>query len=340
MPDQELHKDYPELMMKYLSGNATDAEVQQLENWVLADPEHRRQFMAFKKAWMLSGMKDVETAVDVESQWQETAKQLFKAPEVVPMRPRSRTYRWLGIAAAIALVGALSVWALLNLGKESELYATATDAIQTVALPDGSVVTLNRNSSLRYTPVPAEPEIDQRAQRLVNLEGDAFFDVERDTERPFIITSSSVEVEVLGTSFYIDAREEQTEVQVIVASGSVAMRAPNTDTLNLEAGQKGVYQKAVDSLFLEQNEDENFQSIKTGTIIFDNSTIAEVAFVLSRHYGVEINYQGIEDVSNCSVDGDYEDVDLEEILALLQSTWGIEWEREGNRILLRGVGCN
>lgn len=339
MPDQELHKDYPELMSRYLSGNATDADVQQLEAWVLEDPEHRQQFMAFKKAWMLSGMKEVAPAIDVESKWQETAGQLFPTAKEVPMRPRSRTYRWLGMAAAIALVVGLSIWALLTVGKETEVYFAASESIRTIALPDGSAVTLNRASSLRYTPVSAEAEDGQAAQRLVTLEGDAFFDVERDTDRPFIINSGTLEVEVLGTSFYIDARAEQTEVQVIVASGAVAVRAPNTDTLNLEAGQKGIYQKTADSLYVEQNEDENFQSIKTGKIVFENSTLEEITFALSRHYKVEIDYTGIEDTGNCSIDGDYDNFSLEEILELLVSTWEVEWERVGDRILLRGGGC-
>lgn len=339
MPDQDLHSDYPELMSSYLSGNATDAEVQQLEAWVLEDPEHRQQFMAFKKAWMLSGMVGDQNPVDVEAQWQVAAAQLFKESKAVKLKPRARSYRWLSIAAAATLVAAISIWALLQWSGERELYVATTDQVQSVELPDGSMITLNRASSLRYTPVAANSETAQAAQRQVILEGDAFFEVQRDPARPFIIRNNDLEIEVLGTSFYVDGRENQPELQVIVESGSVAVRTTPGDSLILTVGQKAIYEKAVDSLYRQPNEDPNFQSIKTKTITFDDSTLEEIAFALSRHYGVAIVYSGIEDSSNCILDGDYEDYSLEEILAFLRSTWGIEAVRNGDRVVLSGTVC-
>ncbi|WP_170110616.1 FecR family protein [Flavilitoribacter nigricans] len=324
-------------MSKYLSGNATDAEVQQLEDWVSSDVAHRRQFIAYRKAWVLGGMRERSAEVDVDAQWQQTAKALFPETKVVPLR--SRTYRWLAIAAAITLVGAISVWAFLQWGGERELYVTTTDQVRIVDLPDGSTVTLNRFSSLRYVPVEADPGNSQSARRQLTLAGDAFFDVEREVDRPFIIRAAELEVEVLGTSFYIDAREPQPQTQVIVASGSVAVRSANADTITLAAGQQGIYEKAVDSLYLQANEDPNFQSIKTGTISFSVATIQEIAFALSRHYGIAVVYEDIGDTSNCVLNGDYPDYTLEEILAYLRTTWGIEATRDGDRVLLSGTAC-
>lgn len=344
MANQELHTDYPELMAIYLSGNATDAEVQQLEAWVVADPEHRRQFMAFKRAWMLSGMAAERESVDLEANWQQTSAQLFpdtREARVRSLPKRSRNLRWVGMAAAISLVGALAIWALLQLGKEQELYVSRTDTIQTVDLPDGSTVTLNRASTIRYVPEPAQDDTGLPARRALVLEGDAFFDVERDARRPFVIRSAGIEVEVLGTSFYVDGRDGQAEVQVIVESGSVAVRKVGSDiSLTLTPGQKAVYAIASDSLYRQNNEDINFLSIKTGTISFDNSDINQIAFALSRHYGVTIDYNGMENTANCSLNGDYEDYTLEEILEYLRETWGIEAVRNGDRISLSGSMCN
>lgn len=340
MSDPELHKDYPELMSSYLSGNATDAEAQQLETWVLDDPEHKAQFMAFKKAWMLSGMAHDQVKVDLEAQWRETSEKLFKESKVIRLKPRARAYRWLQIAAAVTLLAAISVWAFLQWGGERELYFAAGETVQTIDLPDGSIVTLNRKSTLRYTPVSEDLAIPRPAQRQVVLEGDAFFDVQRETDRPFLIRSGEIEIEVLGTSFYVDGREDQVELQVIVESGSVAVRKTATDSLTLVAGQKAVYEKTTDSLYQQPNGDPNFQSIKTGAISFDDSTIESIAFALSRHYGVTVTYENIEDRSNCSLDGNYPDYSLEEILEFLKSTWGIETLADGDRVVLSGTGCN
>lgn len=335
MSDQELHIDHPELMSRYLSGNATAAEVQQLEAWVSSDPEHRRQFMAFKKAWILSGMVDDRQTVDVDDQWQKTAAQLFPEARTVPLK--SRSYRWLGMAAGIALLVSLAIWALLYLGAEREMFVAAADQVRTIELPDGSTVTLNRFSSLRYTPVPSDEESFTIAQRLIDLEGDAYFEVVRDTERPFLVVSGDVEVVVLGTSFYVDARELQPEVQVIVESGQVAVR---TDTIvNLSAGEQAVYDKSRESLISKANEDPNFLSIRTGTLQFEDTPLAGVVFAIQRHYGVTLVTGGVESTAGCNLKGEYPGLSLDELLLLLQEAWGLEVNRNGDRVELTGTGC-
>lgn len=337
MPDQELHKDQYKLIVRYLSGNATDAEVQQLEAWVLADPEHRRQFTVLKKAWMLGGMAREEEGIDVEAQWRQMSSEVWREEKVVALQPRPGFRRWAAFAAGMTLVAAISVWALLYFGGEKDRLVRAKDAVQSIELADGSTVTLNRNSTLRYGEIAGGPDTEPRRQ--LTLEGDAFFDIVRDTARPFVIRTDKLEVEVLGTSFYIDARDGQPETEVIVESGSVAVRANAGDSLRLVAGQKAVYAKAADSLLLQNNEDVNFSSIKTDTLIFNNSSLPEVAFALARHYGVEVLYTGVQDLSNCEINTDFFDFTLDEVLKILEETWNIETQVNGATVRFSGTGC-
>lgn len=333
MSDQQPHTDYPELIARYLSGNATDAEVRQLEDWVLADPDHKTQFTAFKKAWLLGGMQDTPPAIDVDRLWAQTSQHLKDTPQEARVRPLPTRNRWLRVAAAVVVLAGVSVWALLNFGGKSAMSVSTTDQTEDFALSDGTQVTLNQYSDVVYEPDKATQ------QRRLQLTGDAFFDVNRDESRPFIIDAAGVEIEVLGTSFYVDARDDQPEVQVIVQSGTVAVRAPGQEQVVLQAEQKAVFRKAEGSLTAGANDDPNYLAIKTDTLIFDDSPLEEVIFALNRQFHVNIESQ-ITDSSNCGLDTSYEKYPLNDILDLLAATLQIQVERQGSRIILSGAGCN
>ena len=334
MANQDLDKHYSELISKYLSGNTSTAEVQELEAWVLADPEHKKQFIAFKKAWTLSGIDENKTTIDVDKLWKETAAQLFveekPAAKVVAMKPRNRP--WLAIAASVAILLALGIWFLLpNPASEQSFLASTTTESKSVQLPDGSTVILNQASSIRYV-LNKETQI-----REVELKGDAFFEVARDESRPFIISTGPVEVQVLGTAFYVDAREQEAEIQVIVESGTVEVRA-DTQKDTLKANDKAIFDKATAALKEVKNEDSNFNALKTKTLVFNNNTLEEVMFVFNRQYKVNI-INNIKDSSACLLNGTFKDKSLEDMLEILKETFRIEYSIDGDSVALSGSSC-
>lgn len=332
MANQDLDKYYSELISKYLSGNTSTAEVQELEAWVLADPEHKKQFIAFKKAWTLSGIQENKTTVDVDKFWAETAAQLFEEeqaiPKVIALKPKRRP--WVAIAASIAILLVLSIWFLLPASEQSLMASTTTES-QSVQLPDGSTVILNRASSIRYN-------LNEETQtRAVTLTGDAFFEVAKNASKPFIISTGPVEVQVLGTAFYVDARAQEAEIQVIVESGTVEVRA-DTQKDTLKANDKAVFNKATAELKEVKNEDSNFNALKTKTLVFENNTLEEVLFVLSRQYNVSL-INTIEDSSECLLNGTFKDKRLEDILDYLKETFRINYTINGDRVTLSGSSC-
>lgn len=330
MSDQELNKQ-ADLIANYLSGNASDAEMQALETWVLASTEHKEAFMAAKKAWMLSGMQKNTAAIDVGKNWKAMSGQLFQEQKVIDLPSRAKQLRWLGIAAAVALVVSVGIWLLLDMRKEQVLEFAAAESVRTLDLPDGSAVTLNQASSLSYDGT------DASGRRMLRLDGDAFFDVQRDEDRPFIINTRGLAIEVLGTSFYVDARQEEPEIQVIVASGLVEVRSDSAQ-LRLEANEKAIFEKATQDLAKDANTDANYLSIKTNALNFENTSLEEVVFALNRHFNVQINL-AIEDLENCRVTATYENKSLAAILAIIESTLGIQSNQTGDVITLSGTSC-
>ncbi len=322
-----------DLLSKYLSGNASDEEVRQLETWVLADPANQAQFKAFKEAWMLSGMEKNSQNIDVEKEWAATSAQLFPEAKRIDLatRKQSRSSFILKIAAAIALLTVASIWVFRSSGGTGPIEILAKNKVIEQELPDGSTVSLNQFASLSY-----DAQMDGPV-RNVTLKGDAFFDVARDTEHPFIIRTQNSEIEVLGTSFYIDSRTEQKEIQVIVKSGSVAFRAGGEEVI-LKANETGVFQKTRGQLIRKENKDDNFIGWKSNRLAFEESDFKDVIFVLNRHFHASIKLDNPA-LNTCKVTATYKDKTLDAVVRILEKTLDIKSRKEGDQIIFSGQGC-
>ncbi|MEM7370574.1 MAG: FecR domain-containing protein [Bacteroidota bacterium] len=330
MSGKEIDTYYSDLISKYLSKNASSAEVEELETWVLAAPENKELFMASKKAWILSGMKEEAQSVDVEKAFTQLSAMLQAETKVIDLRPANARRRWFGIAAAIALLVVGIMWLVPRTSSSDPLIVQASDDIQAVALADGSQVILNQTSSLVFTPS------GESSARMVQLEGDAFFEVARDEAHPFVIETKGLEIEVLGTSFYVDARPSQSEIQVIVESGRVAVRAGGEETI-LTAKEKAVFSKDSQQLVKQSHADPNHLALKTNKLVFEDARLEEVIFVLNRQYRVQISIEQ-EPLKDCLLTATFDDKPLSTILKSLESAFDIEVERIDDQIILRGEG--
>ena len=336
------YNEYHDLMTTYLSGNASDAEVQQLEAWVAEKQAHKEAFIAFKKVWMLSSLGQDKLAIDVDQEW-STMEALFEKEtpaKVIPLNAEERRspsttkskgsgWGWLRIAAAIILLAGVSVW-LFNRSGNGQVQMLAKSEMVEQGLPDGSRVALNQFASLNF---------DNTAEnRKVILEGDAFFEVARDTKHPFVITADDVQIEVLGTAFYVDARNNIDEIQVIVQSGSVAVRSGNQE-VTLAANEMGIYNKAKRQLTKTSNESDNYLAWKTKELIFENTNLEAVVFALNRQYHTNISI-GNPALKNCELTATYKNKSLDAVLTIIEQTLGIDVIKSGEKIVIQGSeGC-
>lgn len=329
MQNQDIHKHYTDLTAKYLSGNASPAEVAELEAWVLTEASNKEQFQAIKKAWMLSGVNQVSRQVDVTKNWEQTAGELFKETKVVDLKSRQKRRPWMAIAAGFALLILAGTFIYLNMGSDPGLIVETETEAEFFDLSDGSHISLNQESSLTYG-------FDkERSQRRVALIGDAFFEVTRNESQPFIVTTGGLEIEVLGTAFYVDSREDQEEIQVIVESGRVAVRSSDTEVI-LTANEKAIFQVNTSILKKEVNEDSNYTALKTNVLVFEEDYLQEVIFALNRQYNARIRIES-EVLNQCTLTATYPNLSLDEILLLLESGFGIQVDRNGSEIMLSGT---
>ncbi|MFC4218883.1 FecR family protein [Flagellimonas marina] len=157
-----------------------------------------------------------------------------------------------------------------------------------IVLSDNSHVYLNAGSSLRY-PVNFIPG----KKRQVYLEGEAFFDVSKDTDHPFVVTSGNMDVEVLGTKFNVNAYPEETNINTVLVEGSVRLNTneieDNRDaSVLLEPGHMAQWDQKTKSAQTEEVDTELYTGWMQGKLVLRGMRFKDILKKLERHYGVSI----------------------------------------------------
>ena len=247
----------------------------------------------------------------------------------------NRLYR---MAAAI-LVGAL----LFVSGYEffyrpassaSMSQVVATDKVlNTVALPDGTFVSLNSNTKISY------PEKFSGKNREVTIEGEAFFEVKPDKNKPFIIHAGKAQIRVLGTSFSVSAYPATKQVEVIVQTGKVQVvnktsEKLQTDELILTPGDKGTLVYASNTMQKTTNQDPNFIAWKTHNLTFKATSLREVIENLEKVYKVNIRLADPK-LNELLLTAQFNDYPLDFILKVIENTFPIEIQEIDGQYVLK-----
>jgi ferric-dicitrate binding protein FerR (iron transport regulator) len=326
-----------ELLVRYLAGEANAPERRQVDDWLAADPTHRQYAEALRQLWERSAAAGDFAAFDAEADWQQVRARLNPAwsktdRPAVPLG--NRWPAWQRMTAAVVLVLGL----VLGLGGPVRRYlsggerstAAGTEPLG-ITLADGTKVYLNAGARLSY------PERFSGAQRAVTLTGEAFFEVTKNQEQPFVITTGAVSTRVLGTSFVVNAPREDS-VLVTVLTGKVALSETGQagSRLVMTPGERGTYQPG--RLAKSPNPDLNFMSWQTGTLTFRNTPLTAVARDLERHYRKPIRL-GSEALAACRLTSSFSHQPLPEVLAELELVLPLRAETRGDTLLLTGKGC-
>jgi len=182
-----------------------------------------------------------------------------------------------------------------------------------VILPDGSNVWLNAESTIRFK-VPFEPQ-----NRNVELSGEAFFAVKKDSHRPFHVQSGKINVTVLGTKFDCKAFAEDSAIEVVLAEGKVSLRTDGTYTgkeIIMAPGERAVVNKTTLKTIVSAEKIEKYIAWQAGKLVFDECPMPEVARQLERWYGIEVNIDDPK-ILNYRITTTFENESLHQVLELL-----------------------
>jgi ferric-dicitrate binding protein FerR (iron transport regulator) len=280
--------DMNEVIIRYLDGSASLDEKRLLLQWLKASDANLKDFVMTRDLWLSADVAlSDETEVNIAL---ARLRSRILQTRTFPKQIKQTLIRWQHVAAII--------FALLGIGyglsfhqskpSEKEVYIqnqliTAKGSKGKFILPDGSTVWLNAESKLVY------PEQFDKDKRLLNLEGEAYFEVVENKKKPFVVNAGNLNVEVLGTKFDISCYDFQDKIDVVLLSGSVKVTG--------ETLERDIFLKPDQILKYTRNDGivnvaETKARLHTDWIkerlIFDNDKLSDILISLERWYNISI----------------------------------------------------
>lgn len=274
------------IISKYLSGTASPQEKEELMNWRNADAGHEQEFQELCESWQITHAGMHPVIPDKEQVWGKIMSNL-NLVKPVKMYTRRLLYRAVGIAAMLALALGFSLSLMVSEEEEAKLVSFTAPVGQKaeVCLPDGTKVWLNSGSTLTYSTDYAKD------RRSVKLDGQAFFDVVRDSKKQFDVSVGDVKVLVHGTAFDVNGYGDNSELEVVLLRGHVTVVSASTDKLlaDMKPNQKAIIPlRETDKCKLAACDAEIESVWRLGKLKIENENLQEVVQKMERWYGVKI----------------------------------------------------
>lgn len=319
-----------EIISQYLLSKENNEELSQLEAWK-DDATHNIEIIKdLDTVWLASEEMDNYQDYDTDKAWNalEQKNQANSSTDDGKKSP------WLLLSVCLLLLVGLSYFVISSQDdsintSEQNYYAASDTEIKAVQLKDQSQIWLNFSSELAQ-------ESDFTKTRTVNLEGQAYFDIHRDTQRPFIITTQNETVTVLGTAFDLNSYDGVFDLKVTEGLVSV-----NTGVRSIEvSANKRLVKDNGDYILLDHFDDKTLEW-RFENLSFDNTPLSEVLNTLSQTYQVSFDNVKSLDLNNCLINTKFEDESLDDILDELAIISLLEVSKlDSNKYQILSVNCN
>lgn len=288
-----------ELIGKYVSGEDNHIETEQIKEW--ADCSEQNQHELEQILLLIHHIDNfyLPENHNTNSAWEKVRSKISTRVSETKSTPINNRFQFAfyKYAAVITLLTltAISVYQnFMNLTinhEPTELIYTGSKEIIEQILPDGSVVTLNAQTMLRY------PLQFKGKQRTVEVTGEAYFDIEPDPDNPFIIEAGNAQITVLGTAFNVKAYPDGPAIEVTVESGKVQVSCSSINDeqsdsqIELHSGEQGIVSGNNSKIKKTKFSDVNYLAWKTRTLSFHNTPLNEVVQQLEKVYHMHIELE-------------------------------------------------
>jgi transmembrane sensor len=336
-----------ELLAKYLSGECNDEETVPIQEWIESSDKNKIFFKNIQSDWNKINLARNMKKVDVDNAWENLKQRILQEePELITMkdlkqenRAMSYLYRPLQIAASILiLIGiAFGTYKIIS-GPgfaDSTIIKSGSDNTSSLILPDGSKVYLNSNTIIKY------PERFGTDSRNIYLKGEAYFDAVSNPDKPFIINTSDALIKVLGTSFNVNTKTANNELEVFVESGNVQLskKGNKENEILIEPGYIGAL--SGNNLTKSRNDDINYLAWKTRHLIFRDTKLEIVAEKIGSVYNTSIQFSNKE-IADCQLTATFDNAPLDSVLTVIKGTFNLGIEniiKTNRKVIIVGNGC-
>jgi transmembrane sensor len=357
-----MEQEIIEIIARVLDGSATTEDYKYLTGWVNQNKENEKEFASYESLWLAMDIISNKEKFSTEHGYQKMLSKVKQRNENNNSRFVIQNY-W-KIAASILLIIGFSFFAY-RMGKHAnetqisfyELNTPKGSKTQLI-LPDGTKIWLNAGSKLRY------PNRFQNNIREVFLEGEGYFDVTKDSKRPFIVHTSDINIRVLGTIFNVKSYPNEGTIETTLISGKVIIESKSDDSkkiAQLLPSQKITFLKKSGKVLLNDSEQKQIAQINTKTennsqsdkiiisekvnttiytswkdnlLVFDNETFESIALKIERRYGAFILFNDTI-IKNYRFSGTFPEISIDRALNALQYASPFNYKIKGDSIFIR-----
>lgn len=310
-----------DILIKYILNEASEEEATLVRSWLDEDSAHRQQYEQLLLLWQESKKLGLQSKVNTEEAWEKFQGKIQAKQDRIAFVKTNKAKR------ALMWRAAASVFLLIGLGIGAYYFSAApkitiasNNVVVTDTLPDHSVITLNKNSSVSY-----RKSFNKRNREVV-LKGEAFFDVVHNEDIPFRVAVNGVEISDVGTSFNI--RSDKGNTEIIVTSGEVLIKYKGR-TARLLPDQKINIRNGSATLKVEHNEDELYQYYRTRQFVCRNTPLYRLVEVLNDSYNARVKIQGAK-AAQLKITAEFDNEPLDSILQVVAATLDLQVVRQGN----------
>lgn len=314
------------------------------ENWIRSHPEQTEVITMARQVVLSIRYKNT---YKLEEQEREAllddllTKQEFIGRKTDFHHAPPRRYWTSKIAATFLLMATLAygMWVFMEESKEVIKPESAPQVAfiekaspkgqkLTIKLPDGSIVKLNAESHITY------PQTFTGDERTISLQGEAFFNVVENPEKPFVINSNGLKTRVLGTSFNVRSYDDEAEIKVAVVTGKVEISAPDGNSSVLLPTEMGIFEREQASITKKHYDFREEIAWKDGVLFFDKDNLKTVVKKLEMWYGVHFEvkngfrFKGL-------YSGEFRNNEsLEEVLEGISFTSDFDYKLDGDTVVI------
>lgn len=313
------------LIISYIQGTLDHStqQIEDIERW-LSEEKNKNRAKKIFRAWELSTL-----VAPAKKDTQKAYNELVN--KITPTKKIKTLSIWWYAAASVTIIAA-SIFILLSSQPDKPTILSAQTEVENFTLPDMSVISVDQNGLVTYDPY----EFSKGKQRNVEMEGQAYFEIAHDPKRPFVVSTRDAEITVLGTKFMVKTSPDNP-TKVLVTEGTVrVVYMDNSEGLILSAAQE-TETKTSDTPSVKPS-DVNHLYWKTGIMKFENASIDKVINTLSQEFNTPITVQSNQ-ILDCKLTATFKKQSLETILEVLANVHQLNIEKEENKIIISGNGC-
>ncbi len=325
------------LLMSYLLEEADALQIDKVDKWLSVSEDNAKYLKSLELLWIETG-KLIPPPVDVDTveAWKNVSSQIMfsTAKEITLQSTKTNRLKmvWRAAAILIIFIGSYSIFKLMS-GKIETITLASNEQIISDTLTDGSIVSINKKSVLTF------PEKFDKSERVVKLEGEAFFYVEHNENQPFIIELNHANVKVLGTSFNVKEIPEENMVEVYVKTGTVMLFSVNeerdTFLIVLNKGEKGQLNTKSGIAGKPDDEGMNANDISwyNDSFAFDGVRLDDVAEFLESFYIINIEFSN-DSIKSHLLTATFSNDDIDDIMNIIAGSFNLEINKKNHTFII------